>query len=46
MLLKLANLREEKSLQELASYIQAYGQRNIHVASEILQRSGGGEEKR
>jgi len=46
MLIKLANLREEKSLQDLASYIQSYGQRNIHVASEILQRSGGGEEKR
>lgn len=46
MLIKLANLREEKSLEELASYIQAYGQRNIHVASEILQRSAGGEEKR
>jgi PTS system mannose-specific IIA component len=36
MLIKLATLGEDKSLDELASFIKSYGQRNISVASEIL----------
>ena len=36
MLIKLATLREEKPLEELATFIKSYGQRNISVASEIL----------
>ena len=36
MLIKLATLREEKSLEELAAFIRDYGQRNISVASELL----------
>jgi PTS system mannose-specific IIA component len=36
MLIKLATLREEPPLEELARYIKEYGQRNISVASEIL----------
>ena len=36
MLIKLATLTEEKSLEELAAFIKNYGQRNISVASEIL----------
>ena len=36
MLVKLATLREEKPLEELAAFIKSYGQRNISVASEIL----------
>lgn len=36
MLIKLATLSEEKSLEELAPFIKNYGQRNISVASEIL----------
>jgi len=36
MLTKLATLREEKSLDELATFIKSYGQRNISVASGIL----------
>jgi len=36
MLIKLATLREEKPLEELASFVKQYGQRNISVASEIL----------
>ena len=36
MLIKLATLREEKPLPELASFVKQYGQRNISVASEIL----------
>jgi len=36
MLIKLATLREEKSLEDLAHFIKNYGQRNISVASEIL----------
>ena len=41
MLIKLATLRDERPLEELATYIKSYGQRNISVASEILP-----EEKR
>ena len=40
MLLKLATLKDEMSLEELASFIREYGQRNIHLASEILERRG------
>ena len=36
MLIKLATLRETKSLEELAGFIKQYGQRNISVASELL----------
>jgi PTS system mannose-specific IIA component len=39
MLIKLATLAEEKSLEELAPFIKNYGQRNISVASEILPES-------
>jgi PTS system mannose-specific IIA component len=41
MLIKLATLREEKPLEELATFIKEYGQRNISVASELF--SGGGD---
>jgi len=44
MLIKLATLRDEKPLPELARFIRKYGQRNISVASEILpegRREGG-----
>jgi len=36
MLIKLCTMREEKPLEELASFVKQYGQRNISVASEIL----------
>jgi PTS system mannose-specific IIA component len=36
MLIKLATLREEQSLEDLATFIKEYGQRNISVASELL----------
>jgi PTS system mannose-specific IIA component len=36
MLIKLATLSEKKPLEELATFIKEYGQRNIRVASEIL----------
>ncbi|MCP4035349.1 MAG: PTS sugar transporter subunit IIA [bacterium] len=36
MLIKLATLRSEKSLEDLASFIRDYGQRNISVASELV----------
>jgi PTS system mannose-specific IIA component len=36
MLIKLATLREDKPLEELAAFIKSYGRRNISVASEIL----------
>jgi PTS system mannose-specific IIA component len=36
MLIKLATLRETRSLEELAAFIKGYGQRNISVASELL----------
>ena len=36
MLIKLATLTEEKPLEELATFIKEYGQRNISVASELL----------
>jgi PTS system mannose-specific IIA component len=40
MLIKLATLREEKSLEDLARFIKEYGQRNISVASELLPEAG------
>ena len=36
MLIKLATLRKEVPLEELAATIRDYGQRNISVASELL----------
>jgi PTS system mannose-specific IIA component len=39
MLIKLATLGEEKSLEDLAAFIASYGQRNISVASELLPES-------
>jgi PTS system mannose-specific IIA component len=36
MLIKLATMRDEKPLDELATFIKAYGQRNISVASELI----------
>ena len=36
MLIKLATMRDEKPLDELAPFIKAYGQRNISVASELI----------
>jgi PTS system mannose-specific IIA component len=45
MLIKLSTLREEKTLDELASFIKSYGQKNIHLASEILERNTAGEKQ-
>jgi PTS system mannose-specific IIA component len=45
MLIKLSTVREEKTLDELASFIKAYGQKNIHLASEILERNTAGEKQ-
>lgn len=39
MLIKLATLQNDKSLEELARFIRDYGQRNISVASELVQES-------
>ena len=39
MLIKLSTLREEQTLDTLASFIKSYGQKNIHLASEILERN-------
>jgi mannose PTS system EIIA component len=36
MLIKLATMTEKRPLEELATFIKEYGQRNIRVASEIL----------
>jgi PTS system mannose-specific IIA component len=36
MLIKLATLTEDKPIEELATFIKEYGQRNISVASELL----------
>ena len=36
MLIKLATLREEKELEDLAVFVKDYGRRNISVAREIL----------
>ena len=40
MLIKLATLRDEKTLAELAVFIKEYGQRNISVASQLLAERG------
>jgi PTS system mannose-specific IIA component len=44
MLIKLSTLREEQTLDELASFIKSYGQKNIHLASEILERNTAEEQ--
>jgi PTS system mannose-specific IIA component len=44
MLIKLSTLREEQTLDELASFIKSYGQKNIHLASEILERNAAEEQ--
>ena len=36
MLIKLATLREEKPVEDLARFIRDYGKRNISVASDLL----------
>ena len=36
MLIKLATMTEDKPLEELATFIKEYGQRNISVASELV----------
>ena len=41
MLIKLATLTEEKSLEELARFVKEYGRRNISVASQLLPESDG-----
>lgn len=38
MLLKVATLRDEMGLEELASYIANYGKNNINVASKLLEK--------
>jgi PTS system mannose-specific IIA component len=38
MLIKISNCREGRSLQELAKMVKEAGQRNINLASEILQK--------
>ncbi len=40
MLIKLATLTEEPPIEELATMIRDYGQRNIKVASELLPERG------
>ncbi len=42
MLIKLATLSEDKPLEELATFIKEYGQRNISVASELLPGARNG----
>jgi len=37
MLIKLAGFSEEKNLQEMTEYIKTYGQKNIVIASEVLE---------
>lgn len=37
MLIKLASLREDKPLSEVALFIQDYGQKNIVLAGEVLK---------
>ena len=41
MLIKLATLRGEKSLEDLAVFIKDYGRRNISVARQILPEGEG-----
>jgi|ETNmetMinimDraft_26_1059896.scaffolds.fasta_scaffold59227_3 PTS system mannose-specific IIA component len=40
MLVKLATFRETKPLDELATFVKEYGQRNISVASQLLPEGG------
>ena len=40
MLIKLATLRDEPPLSDLATFIKEYGQRNISVASQLLPEGG------
>lgn len=42
MLIKLANLREDKPLSEVAAFIRSYGQKNITLAGEVLKGSRAG----
>ena len=42
MLIKLATLREAQPLEELASFIKEYGQRNISLASELFRKPEAG----
>ncbi len=44
MLIKLATLREDKPLDELATFVKEYGRRNISVASDILSGKEKDEE--
>ena len=37
MLIKLVTYREEKPLDELASFITQYGQKNIYLATDVLK---------
>ncbi len=39
MLIKLATMRDERTLEDLASFIKDYGRRNISVASELVSES-------
>ena len=41
MLIKLATIRNEPPLEELAPFIKEYGQRNISLASELLPEREG-----
>ena len=38
MLIKISNCRQGRSLQELAKMVKEAGQRNINLASEVLQK--------
>jgi len=43
MLIKLASYSEVKSLSEVAKELQAYGQKNIYLASDILKKKVDGK---
>jgi PTS system mannose-specific IIA component len=43
MLIKLASFREKKPLHEIASFIKAYGQKNIALAGEVLGSNRGND---
>jgi len=38
----LASLKDDKSLEELATFVKEYGQRNISVASQLLPEGNPG----
>lgn len=40
MLIKLASIRDERTLHDVASFIKSYGQKNILLAGEILKGEG------